>query len=120
MNRRQARGILATQAISPSRLRIRDALAEALTNITRTPSRTILTSLGTALAVGTAIATVGLAESASGAVSSTFNQLQATVVTFTDNRPREQPAALTESSEGGLEAPARRPQRGAHVEHRRR
>jgi putative ABC transport system permease protein len=49
VNRRRARGPLAAPGITPSRLRIRDAVREALTNIARTLSRTILTSLGTAL-----------------------------------------------------------------------
>ena len=58
--------------------------------------RTVLTSMGTVLAVGTAIATIGLSDSAAGAVSKTFNALRAQVVTFSNKRQYLPPPDLTE------------------------
>ena len=101
--RRDATAALTRLGVAPSRLPVRDALREASLNVARAPLRTVLTSMGTVLAVGTAIATIGLADSASGAVSDAFNQLRATTVTFTDNNPQQEPPALTEAGEKSLD-----------------
>lgn len=77
--------VLAGIGVPPSRLRARDAVRDAMLAVSRAPLRTVLSSTGTALAVGTAIATIGLSESAAGAVSSTFNVLLATTVVFTNS-----------------------------------
>ena len=103
VSRREAMATLAALGVAPSRLSIKDAIREATLNVSRSPLRTVLTSMGTVLAVGTAISTVGLADSASGAVSDSFNQLRATTVTFTDNSPQQLPLALTEAGEKSLD-----------------
>ena len=61
---------------------LRSAVAEALTSIVRQPVRTLLCALGTVVAVGAFTTTNGLTESASNAVSSSFNELRATTVEF--------------------------------------
>lgn len=57
-------------------------LAEAATSVTRHPARSLLCALGTVVAVGSFTTTNGLTESASNAVSASFNELQATTVVF--------------------------------------
>ncbi|MGO9898948.1 MAG: ABC transporter permease [Solirubrobacteraceae bacterium] len=61
---------------------LRSALAEAVTSIARQPMRTLLCALGTVVAVGAFTTTNGLTESASSAVSASFNELRATTVEF--------------------------------------
>ena len=58
------------------------ALSEAVTSIVRQPVRTLLCALGTVVAVGAFTTTNGLTESASNAVSASFNELRATTVEF--------------------------------------
>jgi putative ABC transport system permease protein len=58
------------------------AFAEAATSIARQPVRTLLCALGTVVAVGAFTTTNGLTESASNAVSTSFNELRATTVEF--------------------------------------
>lgn len=86
-----------------SRLTIKDTAREALLAVTRAPLRTVLTSMGTVLAVGTAIATIGLSSSAAGAVSGTFDALRATIVTFSDNNRYQSPPDLTDKAEKPLD-----------------
>lgn len=97
--RRRTTAALAGVGIIRSRLAARDVVREAALTVTRAPVRSVLTSLGTALAVTTAIATIGLADSASGAVSSTFNALRSTLVSFTDSDPNAGSQVLTTTSE---------------------
>lgn len=85
-----------------SRLKLSDAIRDAMMNVARHPSRTILTALGTMLGVGAAVATIGLTESASGSVSSSFNALSATQVTFTDTKLPSEPGGITPSSEARI------------------
>jgi putative ABC transport system permease protein len=101
--RRAAAAALAGIGVPRSRLTPRDAVREAVMAVARAPMRTVLTSMGTVLAVGTAIATIGLSDSAAGAVSKTFNALRATVVTFSNNRQYFSPPDLTETAEGKLD-----------------
>ena len=61
---------------------LRSALVEAVTSIARQPMRTLLCALGTVVAVGAFTTTNGLTESASSAVSASFNELRATTVEF--------------------------------------
>ena len=61
---------------------LRSALSEAVTSIVRQPVRTLLCALGTVVAVGAFTTTTGLTESASNAVSASFNELRATTVEF--------------------------------------
>lgn len=97
--RGQATRLLAERGTPSSRLRIVDAIRDAIASVSCSPLRTVLMSLGTGLAVGTAVATIGLGDSAGSAVSSAFDRLRATSVTFIDNAPRKTPAALSEASE---------------------
>jgi putative ABC transport system permease protein len=101
--RRTSAEALAKMGVPPSRLTIRDAAREALLAVTRAPLRTVLTSTGTVLAVGTAIATIGLSDSAAGAVSGTFDALRATIVTFSNNNRFLRPPDLTDKAEKPLD-----------------
>lgn len=85
-----------------SRLKLSDAVRDAITSVARHPSRTILTALGTTLGVGAAVATIGLTGSASASVSSSFDALRATQVTFTDTKPPDEPGGITLSSERAI------------------
>jgi putative ABC transport system permease protein len=88
--------------VARSRVRVRDVIVESCQNVSRSPLRTALTAMGTVLAVATAVATVGMAQSASDAVSGTFNRLNATSVTFSDNDPRRQPDVFDEGAVASL------------------
>jgi putative ABC transport system permease protein len=61
---------------------LRSTLVEAVMSVVRYPARTLLCALGTIVAVGAFTTTNGLTESASGAVSASFNELRATTVVF--------------------------------------
>jgi putative ABC transport system permease protein len=67
------------------------AILEAVTSIVRQPVRTLLCALGTVVAVGAFTTTNGLTESASNAVSASFNELRATTVEF------QGPSSLSEA-----------------------
>jgi putative ABC transport system permease protein len=82
-----------------SRLTLSDAVRDAIMSVARHPSRTVLTALGTTLGVGAAVATIGLTASASASVSSSFDALRATQVTFTDTKLPDEPGGITLSSE---------------------
>ena len=101
--RRISAAALAEIGVERSRLTAVDAAREALVAVTRSPLRTVLTSVGTVLAVGTAIATIGLSDSAAGAVSGTFDALRATIVTFSDNGRYRSPPDLTDKAEKPLD-----------------
>ena len=101
--RRASAAALAEIGVEPSRLTAADAAREALVAVTRSPLRTVLTSVGTVLAVGTAIATIGLSNSAAGAVSGTFDALRATIVTFSDGNRFRLPPDLTDTAEKPLD-----------------
>jgi putative ABC transport system permease protein len=68
--------------VPKSKLTWRDALRESAYGVVRRPTRTLLTALGTTLGVASIVATIGLSQSARGAVSSEFNAQLATQVTF--------------------------------------
>jgi putative ABC transport system permease protein len=70
---------------------LRSAVVEAVTSIVRHPVRTLLCAVGTVVAVGAFTATNGLTESASNAVSTSFNELRATTVEF------QGPSSLSEA-----------------------
>lgn len=101
--RRSGREELAGIGVPPSRLRAQDALRDAVLTVTRAPLRTVLASMGTVLAVATAIATIGLSESAAGAVSGTFDAQLATMVVFVDNGLPPTPPDLTVAAEQPLD-----------------
>lgn len=75
-----------TSVISNSRLHLGDQLREAAAAITARPSRSALTALGVALGVGSFVAILGLAGTATSEVNSQFDALAATTVTITDDR----------------------------------
>jgi putative ABC transport system permease protein len=67
-----------------SRLHPRDLVSEALAGLLQRPGRSALTMLGTVLGIGGFVAIVGLSQTASGQIGSTFNRLDATQVTVAD------------------------------------
>lgn len=70
---------------------LRSGFVEAAMSIVRQPVRTLLCALGTVVAVGAFTTTNGLTESASNAVSASFNELRATTVEF------QGPSSLSEA-----------------------
>ncbi|MFD9029739.1 ABC transporter permease [Streptomyces sp. NPDC059567] len=71
-------------AVLRSRLRARDLVSEALAGVLQRPARSVLTSLGTVLGVGTFVAILGLTATASSQIDDRFNALSATEVTVED------------------------------------
>jgi putative ABC transport system permease protein len=67
-----------------SRLHARDLTGEAVAGLLQRPGRSALTMLGTVLGIGGFVAIVGLSQTASGQIGSTFNRLDATQVTVAD------------------------------------
>ena len=67
-----------TGAVPPSRLRARDLGSEALAGLLQRPGRSALTLLGVVLGIGSFVAIVGIAQTASGQIGKQFNVLQAT------------------------------------------
>ena len=61
-----------------TRLTFPDLLDEALAGVSARPARLIITALGTVLGIGALVATLGLAQTASGQVASHFDRLAAT------------------------------------------
>lgn len=78
-----------TLATPPTRLHIKDLLAEALAGLTQRPTRSILTMLGTVLGVGAFVTVLGLTTTATGQISKTFNLLRDTTVTITSPAPTD-------------------------------
>ena len=71
-----------------------DLADEALFGLLARPGRSVLTALGTVLAVGTLVAVLGLTATAAGQVGERFDLLKATQVTVTDARgPGADPSA---------------------------
>lgn len=70
--------------VRPTRLSVRDALAEAFAGMLRRPGRAVLTALGTVLGVGSFVAVLGLTATISSQIDGRFNVLTATEVTVED------------------------------------
>jgi putative ABC transport system permease protein len=70
--------------VPPTRLAVRDLLAEALAGLAQRGARTALTVLGTVVGVGAFVTVVGLTTTTAGQVSSAFNVQVATQVTVSD------------------------------------
>jgi putative ABC transport system permease protein len=70
--------------VEASRLHVRDLGSEALAGLLQRPGRSVLTMLGTVLGIGGFVAIVGLSQTATGQIGSTFNRLDATQVTVND------------------------------------
>ncbi|MFG2880471.1 ABC transporter permease [Streptomyces sp. NPDC048337] len=75
--------------VRPTRLSVRDALAEAVAGMLRRPGRAVLTALGTVLGVGSFVAVLGLTATISSQIDSRFNVLTATEVTVEDIATRQ-------------------------------
>jgi len=73
LTRRRLRG-----DVPPSHLRLRDLGSEALAGLLQRPGRSALTLLGVMLGIGSFVAIVGIAQTASGQIGKQFNVLQAT------------------------------------------
>src|SRR5690349_25031753 len=73
LTRRRLRG-----DVPPSRLRLPDLGSEALAGVLQRPGRSALTLLGVMLGIGSFVAIVGVAQTASGQIGKQFNVLQAT------------------------------------------
>ncbi|SHN22584.1 ABC transporter permease [Actinacidiphila paucisporea] len=85
----------------PTRLRLKDLLAEALAGLAQRPARSVLTMLGTILGVGSFVTVLGLTSTASGQISKSFDLLRDTTVTINDTPP-----AGTTTRTGQLDFPA--------------
>jgi putative ABC transport system permease protein len=66
------------RAVPGSRLRPRDLGSEALAGLLQRPGRSALTLLGVVLGIGSFVAIVGIAQTASGQIGKQFSVLQAT------------------------------------------
>ncbi|MFG2984088.1 ABC transporter permease [Streptomyces sp. NPDC048258] len=75
--------------VAPTRLSVRDALAEAVAGMLRRPGRAVLTALGTVLGVGSFVAVLGLTATISSQIDGRFNVLTATEVTIEDVAGRQ-------------------------------
>src|SRR6516225_6411560 len=64
--------------LPPSHLRLPDLGSEALAGLLQRPGRSALTLLGVILGIGSFVAIVGIAQTASGQIGKQFNVLQAT------------------------------------------
>ena len=76
--------------IRPSRITPRELFAECVAALVAKPGRSALTTFGVLLGVGTFVAVVGLANTASGQISGRFDALVATTVTAQDARTNPQ------------------------------
>ncbi|MFC7531525.1 ABC transporter permease [Actinoplanes sp. GCM10030250] len=73
----------------PSRLPLRDLLAESTAGMLQRPGRSMLTMLGTVLGIGAFVAVLGLTATANGQIDKRFTELAATEVTVEDAGPAE-------------------------------
>ena len=69
------------------RLSMRDIASEALAGLLQRPGRSLLTTLGTVLGIGSFVAILGLTATASGQIDKRFSALLATTVLVTDADP---------------------------------
>ncbi|MGW1209646.1 ABC transporter permease [Streptomyces sp. NPDC002499] len=77
---------------APTRLHVRDLLAEALTGLVQRPGRSTLTMLGTVLGVWAFVAVLGLTSTATGQIGKSFSLLAETTVTVDDAASGSGPA----------------------------
>lgn len=82
------------------RLRRGDLFGEALAAVVQRPARSVLTVLGTVLGVGAFVAIVGLTDTASAQISSSFNVLDATTVSVSAPAARTFPMNADETVDG--------------------
>lgn len=84
-----------SREVPKSRLRPGDLVTEALAGILQRPGRTTLTVLGVVLGIGTFVAVLGVAATATGQISKRFTELAATEVTVEDVTPPDSRMAPT-------------------------
>jgi putative ABC transport system permease protein len=96
--------LLADLGMDRTRLRLGDLFAESASEMLARPGRTILTTLGTVLGVGTLVVTIGIAQTLSNQVSGRFDALRATQVSAIDLRPDSPEPAFPSDTERQLEA----------------
>jgi putative ABC transport system permease protein len=89
--------------VPKSRLKWRDAIRDSAFGVIRRPTRTLLTALGIALGVASIVGTIGMSQSARGAVSSVFNAQLATQVSFADAGASSATPLLSQKSEKKIE-----------------
>lgn len=82
------------------RLGLIGMLDEALGSLFASPSRTVLTCLGTVLGVATLVAVLGIASTVTGQVSASFDRYEATTVTATSDNPRASDQARLATAAG--------------------
>ncbi|WP_087100024.1 ABC transporter permease [Nocardiopsis sp. JB363] len=75
---------ISAKGIKSSRMSLVDILGESVSGMMTRPGRAALTSLGTVIGVTVFVATLGLASTAAGQISSRFDAMAATEVTVTD------------------------------------
>ena len=88
--------------VPKSKLTWRDAIRDSAFGVVRRPTRTLLTALGIALGVASIVGTIGMSQSARGAVSSVFNTQLATQVSFAEAGTSSTPL-LSQKSERMIE-----------------
>lgn len=89
--------------IPKSKLTWRDAIRDSAFGVVRRPTRTLLTALGIALGVASIVGTIGMSQSARGAVSSVFNAQLATQVSFAEVGNSTSTPLLSQQSEKKIE-----------------
>jgi putative ABC transport system permease protein len=89
MTWRRRRAVPGARILPTSRLAPRDLADETLAGILQRPARSLLTTLGTLLGVGTVVAVLGLTATASNQVDSRFDALTATEVTVEEATGRD-------------------------------
>lgn len=82
------------RAVKPSRFATWDLVAESVSGLFSRPGRAVLTILGTALGVGTLVATLGIAKTAGNQIVTRFDALAQTEVLV---EPVSQPGARRQS-----------------------
>jgi putative ABC transport system permease protein len=65
----------------PNRFAFQDLLVEAAAGVSVRPGRLVMTTLGTVLGIASLVATIGLAQTASGQISRSFSRVAGTEVT---------------------------------------
>jgi putative ABC transport system permease protein len=87
--RRPSRAPRQPPPVQPSRLALRDLAGETLAGILQRPGRSLLTTVGTLLGVGTFVAVLGLTATASNQIGGRFDALAATAVTVEEASGRD-------------------------------
>lgn len=75
--------------VARTRLALSDLVREAYLSLVARPARALLTAAGTIISIGALVAVLGLAGTANGQVSASFDALQATTVTGADVRKED-------------------------------